>query len=118
MEELESEFKSISREVTTLVVGWTGYSGPPKKVNAKVIHRKIVDWTKENISLSVVKDNPTEFGIQSHLVILKDGGLQRGRPFNAKAGITITKFPEKGLNVTLVADIDHKPNRSQMDSLE
>ena len=32
---LETEFKGINREITTLVVGWTGYSGPPEKVNAR-----------------------------------------------------------------------------------
>ena len=118
MEELESEFKSISREVTTLVVGWTGYSGPPETVNARIIHRKITDWTKGNISLAVVKANPTEFGIQSHLIILKDGGLQRGRPMNSNAGLSISKFPKKGLNLTIVAEEESPPNRSQMDTLE
>ena len=117
-EELEAEFKSISREVTTLVVGWTGYSGPPEKVNARVIHQKITEWTKKNIALSVVESNPTEFGIQSHLIILKDGGLQRGRPMNSNAGLSISKFPKKGVNVTIVADKKSPPNRTQMDTVE
>tara|TARA_Y100001963_G_scaffold159581_1_gene263888 strand:- start:4888 stop:6828 length:1941 start_codon:yes stop_codon:yes gene_type:complete len=118
LEEFEAELRAMKREVTTLVTGWTGFSGPPEKVNARTIHRIISDWAKKNVSVGTMRGNPSEFGLQSHLIILKNGCLQRGRPLGLSAGNSLSKFPKRGLILTIVADQSSPANVEQSRTLD
>ena len=65
VEELEAEFKVLTREVTELIVHWTE------------------TYTNKNIGSVEIDSYHKELGLDSigyHLVIRRDGSIQRGRP--------------------------------------
>lgn len=66
-EELEAELRSVSREITEVVVHWTGTF-----LNQDIGSEEVHDWhTQRGFS-----------GCGYHYVIRKDGRVQRGRPIN------------------------------------
>ena len=66
-EELEAELRSVSREITEVVVHWTGTF-----LNQDIGSEEVHDWhTQRGFS-----------GCGYHYVIRKDGRIQRGRPIN------------------------------------
>lgn len=66
-EELEAELRSVSREITEVVVHWTGTF-----LNQDIGSEEVHEWhTQRGFS-----------GCGYHYIIRKDGRLQRGRPIN------------------------------------
>lgn len=92
VEELEAEFKSISREITEMVVHWTE------------------TYTNTNIGSEEINNNHIELGLSGigyHYVIRRDGSLQRGRPSGSKGQhATANNHDERSIAVVFVGGLN------------
>jgi N-acetylmuramoyl-L-alanine amidase len=92
VEELDAEFRSITREVTEIVVHWTEtYS------NSNIGSEEI---NKTHLALGLS-------GIGYHYVIRRDGSVQRGRPVNNQGQhADINGHNERSIGVVFVGGIN------------
>lgn len=91
-EEMQAEFKNITREVTEVVVHWTETP------------------TNKNIGSEELNKIHLESGLKGigyHYVIRRDGSLQRGRPVNIQGEHTlINNHDERSIGVAFVGGIN------------
>jgi N-acetylmuramoyl-L-alanine amidase len=76
VEELTGEFKVMEREVTEIIVHWTE------------------TYTNKNIGSEEIEEYQKSLGLESigyHLVIRRDGSIQRGRPFSSEGEHTASR---------------------------
>lgn len=76
VEELEAEFKAMQREVTEIVVHWTE------------------TYTNKNIGAEEIDNYHKQLGLEGigyHLVIRRDGSIQRGKPFGQEGAHTSSR---------------------------
>jgi N-acetylmuramoyl-L-alanine amidase len=91
-EEMQAEFKNITREVTEVVVHWTETP------------------TNKNIGSEELNKIHLESGLKGigyHYVIRRDGSLQRGRPVNIQGEhALVNNHDERSIGVVLVGGIN------------
>ena len=131
-EELIKEFQSSTRgpkcenddAIGGLFISETGkFGGPPEKANAKAINdgvkkvqlkiltKEIEDTntqsdgkTAAETAIEKISNNPNDYGLNSHYIILSDGTLQRGRPINnIRTSMSYPRFRKTGLQLTFIS---------------
>ena len=92
IEELDAEFRSITRDVTEIVVHWTE------------------SYSNANIGSEEINKTQIRLGLNSigyHYVIRRDGSVQRGRPVNIQGDhANINGHNERSIGVVFVGGIN------------
>ena len=89
VEELISEFRTITRPITEFVVHWTANFNDQGNVGAKEMH-----------DIAVARGFA---GCSYHYVIKKDGTMERGRPVNIKGAHSLNGHNNFSIGVAFVA---------------
>lgn len=78
-EELQGEFASIQRPVTTVVAHWTR-TYIDQDWDAAQIHKNHIDMAISRAADGIIAENTVDGGLQYHYIFRRDGTIQRGRP--------------------------------------
>ena len=99
-EELEAEFATIKRPVTTIVAHWTRtYSD--QDWDAAQIHKNHIDMAIARAADGIINQNTTDGGLQYHYIFRRDGTIQRGRPIGLVT--EDASFKDNTIHVAFVA---------------
>jgi len=113
------------------------FTGPPEKANAKamndavkkaqlkILTREIYDTntaadgkTAAETAIDRISLRPSEYGLNSHYLILTDGSLQRGRPVDkTRNPQTYKRFYKTGVQLTILSG-GTPPNSKQFETYD
>ena len=120
--EAELRFASNQREITSLIIDWSGLSYGDDDYTVDEIHYKLSEKHQNEYGVKKVGSNPTSYGLQTHMYIHQSGMIKRVVP--PKNKINALKYPmrqkiyDNCIHITLNASKKVSIAQKQRESLD
>tara|TARA_Y100000592_G_C5476423_1_gene322519 strand:+ start:2544 stop:4352 length:1809 start_codon:yes stop_codon:yes gene_type:complete len=121
---IEAEFRNANnlREITSLIIDWTGLENGYDQYSVDRIHQLVIKRHNENYTPATVNASPLRFGLQTNIYLHQSGLVKKVVPISK--GTTALRFPErqsiieKSIVVMLNCSTDVTTSTRQRESLD